>query len=73
MTVNATTPAPQVDDTSVSPCGCPGCEKWADCAYCGTCTAQDPWAAADNEAREDALWARQHEGGFADWLASRAR
>lgn len=26
------------------PCGCTACEKWSDCAYCGTCSPepQDP-------------------------------
>lgn len=22
----------------VGPCGCPGCEKWADCYYCDGCS-----------------------------------
>lgn len=45
MTITAF-PANSTDE-SASPCGCFACDKWADCAYCGNCTANDPRAAHD--------------------------
>lgn len=44
---NCTSPAPVVllddaDELFVGPCGCPACEKWADCDYCGRCTPEPP-------------------------------
>lgn len=69
-TATTTTQAP-TDDEFVGPCGCGGCDKWADCAYCGTCIARDPWAAADAEAHEAYLWDRENSGSFGDWLAAR--
>lgn len=57
-----TSPAPRL---STSPCGCGGCEKWADCAYCYTCTPETEF-----QAEEDAYW-RQYEVDqmpFHQWL-----
>lgn len=67
----------------VGPCGCPACEKWADCDYCGTCTPeQEPvWmncGCSDCE-RQFQGWlaaeqARERDGfeaeslSFAEWL-----
>lgn len=68
-TTTSTIEAPA--DEFVGPCGCGGCEKWADCAYCGTCIERDPWAAADAEALADERWAREHAGSFAEWLTAR--
>ena len=68
-TATSTTQAPA--DEFVGPCGCGGCDKWADCAYCGTCIARDPWAAADAEAHEAYLCDRENSGSFGDWLAAR--
>lgn len=68
-TATSTIEAPA--DEFVGPCGDCACEKYADCAYCGTCTEQDPWAAADAEALADERWAREHTGSFAEWLTAR--
>lgn len=67
------TPAPANAEVEAftSPCGCPACEKWADCAYCGTCAALDPWAAADAEALEDVRWEQENAGSFAEWMNTR--
>ena len=32
---------PSWDVGFVGPCGCRGCEKWADCYYCDGCRAVD--------------------------------
>lgn len=67
----ATLTTPIFPDGFVGPCGDCACEKYADCAYCGTCIEQDPWAAADAEALADERWAREHTGSFAEWLTAR--
>lgn len=59
------------DDVFVGPCGNCACEKYADCAYCVKCVAQDPWAQASAEANEDARWERDNAGSFGDWIANR--
>lgn len=51
----------------VSPCGCPGCDKWADCDYCSGCIPVADKAWADAEA---AYWAEYEENmrPFGEWL-----
>lgn len=54
-------------ETFNSPCGCPGCEKWADCEFCYNCTpSKDP----DWVARYEAETAYREEMAkpFGEWL-----
>lgn len=50
----------------VGPCGCPGCEKWADCHWCDHCSEKFGYPSIEEvrQDREDAL-------GFAEWLYAR--
>lgn len=68
MTTMTATPAPATVETG-SPCGCGGCDKLADCAYCETCIEQFPWVAVEALGYE--RWEREHTGSFGDWLAAR--
>ena len=66
MTITQTT-APATTDAAewVGPCGCPVCEKWADCDWCSGCTPENPWdAQAAEEARVEAL-------PFWEWMDER--
>lgn len=71
MATTTTTQDPIFADGFVGPCGDCACEKYADCAYCGTCIERDPWAAGDAEAHEAYLWDLKNSGSFGDWLAAR--
>lgn len=42
MTAILATPPAKTVEVEVGPCGCPACEKWADCDYCGGCNPISP-------------------------------
>lgn len=54
-------------ETFTSPCGCPGCEKWADCAYCEGC---EPEVSARWEAEYQEWLAQEleNEKPFGEWM-----
>lgn len=60
MTITENTPF-------VSPCGCPACEKWADCHYCEGCEPEvnARWEA---EYREWLAQELENEKPFGEWL-----
>lgn len=68
MSTTMDTQMVMVDDAFTSPCGCPGCEKWADCDYCGTCSPEIMVAEAPRFIPSDLDDSRL---GYAEWLEAR--
>lgn len=61
MTITETTPF-------TSPCGCPACEKWADCDYCSSCSSDfycDCQVCDHCTSGDHARW----EAEYQEWLA----
>lgn len=40
----------------VGPCGCPGCESWADCDYCSECSPLEFMSDEDAAEFREAEW-----------------